>query len=85
MSNGASTANCSRCVGVRFTQRRRDFERVLQERATSVEKAIAEQRTVEKNNIELRERQTSATDAFNQVQAEYYGVGADISRLETRY
>ena len=59
-----------------------DFERVLQERATSVEKAIAEQRTVEKNNIELRERQTSATDAFNQVQAEYYGVGADISRLE---
>ncbi|MGB5325546.1 MAG: chromosome segregation protein SMC, partial [Pseudomonadales bacterium] len=47
-----------------------------------VEAAVAEQRGVDAHMESLREEQVEKTDAFNKVQANYYGVGAEISRLE---
>jgi chromosome segregation protein len=54
----------------------------LDEQQTNVEAVIAGQRAVELKIEQLREEHTEANDQFNAVQAEYYRVGADISRIE---
>jgi len=47
-----------------------------------VEAAIAEQLAIDAKLEQLREDHIEKTDTFNNVQASYYGLGADISRLE---
>ncbi len=54
----------------------------LAERKTSLEAAIAKQRSLEASLEDTRVRQTERTDAFNVVQGRYYKVGSEIARLE---
>ncbi|MBT8139378.1 MAG: chromosome segregation protein SMC [Gammaproteobacteria bacterium] len=48
----------------------------------SVEESVAEQRGIDARVEALREEQVEKTEAFNKVQGSYYGVGAEIARLE---
>ena len=57
-------------------------ERVLAERRTGLEAAIAEQRRLEARIEESRLRQSECNDAFNEVQGRSYKIGAEIARLE---
>jgi chromosome segregation protein len=54
----------------------------LAERKTSLEAAIAKQRSLEAALEDTRVRQAERTDEFNAVQGRYYKVGSDIARLE---
>lgn len=57
-------------------------QNVINENANTHQSALAEQRSLE-NQIETkRTEQTEANDAFNEVQANFYQIGAEISRLE---
>jgi len=57
-------------------------QNIINENANTHQSALAEQRSLE-NQIETqRSKQTEANDAFNEVQASFYQVGAEISRLE---
>jgi chromosome segregation protein len=55
---------------------------LLAERKTSLEAAIAKQRSLEASLEATRVKQAESADDFNSVQTRYYKVGADISRLE---
>ena len=59
-----------------------DAERQLAERKTRLEAAIAEQRKLEAQIEESRDRQGEYSDAFNEVQGRFYKVGSEIARLE---
>ena len=54
----------------------------LAERKTSLEAAIAKQRSLEASLEATRVRQTECSDDFNSVQGRYYKVGSEIARLE---
>tara|TARA_R110002096_G_scaffold8065_1_gene34165 strand:- start:5213 stop:8722 length:3510 start_codon:yes stop_codon:yes gene_type:complete len=54
----------------------------LEERKTSLEAAIAKQRSLEASLEDTRVRQAESTDEFNAVQGRYYKVGSEIARLE---
>ncbi len=54
----------------------------LAERKTSLEAAIAKQRSLEASLEDTRVRQTERADEFNAVQGRYYKVGSEIARLE---
>ena len=54
----------------------------LAARKTSLEAAIAKQRSLEASLEDTRVRQAERTDEFNAVQGRYYKVGSDIARLE---
>ena len=54
----------------------------LAEQKTSLEAAIAKQRSLEAALEDTRVRQTERTDEFNVVQGRYYKVGSEIARLE---
>ncbi|MEM8682380.1 MAG: chromosome segregation protein SMC [Pseudomonadota bacterium] len=54
----------------------------LEERKTLLESAIADQRKLEAQIEEARERQSERNDEFNEVQGRYYKVGSEIARLE---
>ena len=60
----------------------RQDEATLQEQQTKVEGVIAEQRGVELNIEKQRQGNTKASEELSTVQAEFYRVGADISRIE---
>lgn len=49
---------------------------------TALEAALARQRNVESEIEKQRQAHTEATDTFNEVQSRFYGLGADIGRLE---
>ncbi|MEM9335691.1 MAG: AAA family ATPase, partial [Pseudomonadota bacterium] len=53
----------------------------LEERKTLLESAIADQRKLEAQIEEARERQSERNDEFNEVQGRYYKVGSEIARL----
>ncbi len=57
-------------------------ERLLAERENALQAAVAAQRKVEASIEDTRERLTETTDAFNEVQGNYYRIGAEIARLE---
>ena len=57
-------------------------QRAIQERETALEGVVAEQRAIEASMEKRREALAQANDAFNEVQARYYGLGAEIARLE---
>jgi chromosome segregation protein len=54
----------------------------LSERKTSLEAAIAKQRSLEAALEDTRLRQSERADEFNEVQGRYYKVGGEIARLE---
>ncbi|MGD9265476.1 MAG: chromosome segregation protein SMC, partial [Lysobacterales bacterium] len=49
---------------------------------TALEEQLAEQRAAEAKMEAVHQEQANATEAFNEVQAEFYSVGSDIARLE---
>ncbi len=57
-------------------------ERHIGELETALQAAVASQRSVEASLETDRESHIEATDAFNEVQGRYYGVGSEIARLE---
>ncbi|MBF0470539.1 MAG: chromosome segregation protein SMC [Gammaproteobacteria bacterium] len=57
-------------------------EEVIAERERVIEAIVANQRRAEAGIEKLRQEQSEATEAFNQVQSRFYGVGAEIARLE---
>ena len=56
--------------------------RLLAERKTQLEAAIAKQRKQEANVEDARVRQSECSDVFNAVQGRFYKVGSEIARLE---
>lgn len=60
----------------------REDEAALQEQQTKVESVIAEQRSIELEIEKKREGNTEASEQLNEVQGEFYRIGADISRIE---
>ncbi len=57
-------------------------EAAIGERENALEAEIARQRGAEAEIERQREQHVEANDAFQAIQSEYYGVGADIARLE---
>ena len=55
---------------------------VIGERETSLEAAVAEQRSIEHDMEKARVRHDEATDGFNAVQGRFYELGATIARAE---
>jgi len=56
----------------------------VREQETQVEHCIAELRSIEAGIEKKREELSSANEAFNKVQSDYYQVGGDISQLEQK-
>ncbi len=56
--------------------------KVLNDKQTAVDAAVAELREAEAGIAGLREQQVAANDSFNKVQSRYYSASADIARLE---
>ncbi|MQM37253.1 Chromosome partition protein Smc [wastewater metagenome] len=63
---------------------RERLEGELRRRDTEVEAAVAEQRRLERETESVRARHAEDSDRLNEIQAEYYGVGSEITRLEQR-
>jgi chromosome segregation protein len=59
-----------------------DREKQIGQQETALEARMATLRKTEATMEARREEQSGANEAFNQVQGEYYGVGAEIARLE---
>ncbi len=57
-------------------------DRAIAEQETALEAAVAKQRRQEAEIERQREEQTCANDHFNKAQADFYRIGAEISRLE---
>ena len=57
-------------------------QRAIQELELELEAVIADQRALEATIEKAREAQVEANDAFNEVQGRYYGLGAEIARIE---
>jgi chromosome segregation protein len=55
---------------------------IIRERETSLEAAVAEQRSIESDIEKARVRHDESSDSFNQVQGRFYEVGATIARAE---
>ncbi len=55
---------------------------LVKEREIVVESVITELRAIEAQIEQLRQQQTEASDAFNNIQGRYYSTGAEISRIE---
>ncbi|MFI5269731.1 MAG: chromosome segregation SMC family protein, partial [Chloroflexota bacterium] len=55
---------------------------VISERETSLEAAVAEQRSIEHDMEKARVRHDETTDGFNAVQGRFYELGATIARAE---
>jgi len=57
-------------------------KKAISEKETAYEAAVADLRGVESKLESLREQHTEAHDHFNEVQGEYYKLGADVARVE---
>ncbi len=57
-------------------------DRVIADKQNQLEASIAKQRATEALIEEQRSAHADANDAFNQVQGQFYALGADIARLE---
>lgn len=54
----------------------------IREQETALEALVARQRAAEAEIERKREEHVEASEAFNTIQTEFYGIGADIARLE---
>ena len=59
-----------------------DRQRQISELETDLEAVVAEQRALEASIEKAREAQVEANETFNEVQGRYYGIGAEIARVE---
>ncbi|MFQ5935332.1 MAG: chromosome segregation protein SMC [Acidiferrobacterales bacterium] len=59
-----------------------DAERAIAAEDISLESGIADQRAIEAEIEKIRSDQSQASDQFNEVQGEFYAVGAEIASLE---
>ena len=66
----------------RMQQELQEIDKRIGEQEVAYEREVAELRRVEAALEKARETQIEATDGFNTVQGEYYGVGSDIARVE---
>ncbi|MDH3407027.1 MAG: AAA family ATPase, partial [Gammaproteobacteria bacterium] len=57
-------------------------DRLLAQQQSALDAVLATQRGIESEIEKIRVQQTETVDQFNTVQAEFYSVGAEISRLE---
>ncbi len=57
-------------------------DRAIADQQNRLEKALADQRTVEAEIEQQRSAHAEANDQFNDVQGRYYAIGSDIARLE---
>jgi len=57
-------------------------EAQIREQETSLESAVAQQRSIEAEIESQRESHTEATDTFNEVQSRFYSVGTEIAKIE---
>ena len=57
-------------------------KQAITEKETAYEAAVADLRGVESKLESMREQHTEAHDHFNEVQANYYTLGADVARIE---
>ena len=60
----------------------RGKEKLITERETDLEAAIAKQRRLEADIEQHRDKHVEANDHFNTVQGRFYAVGSEIARLE---
>ena len=60
----------------------KDYEQTIRDLEVKLEAVIAEQRAVDADIEKFRDVHTDLMDKFNEVQARYYGVGAEIARTE---
>ena len=60
----------------------REREQEVRSLEVALEAVIAEQRNADSEIEKWRDQHTELNDSFNQVQARYYSIGADISRIE---
>ncbi|RLA04007.1 MAG: chromosome segregation protein SMC, partial [Gammaproteobacteria bacterium] len=65
-----------------FNDQLSNFERSIKEMEVELEAKHAEQRSVDSNIEMSREKHLDLSDSFNEVQGRFYGVGAEIARLE---
>jgi len=75
----------SRFMTLRWKKLRNDAEAGQQDlarRETGLQESIARQRAAEASLEKLHDEQGHASEAFNEVQGELYGVGSEIARLE---
>ncbi len=66
----------------KLTDESAERQRTIQELEVSLEGVVAEQRALEASIEKSREAQVEVNDAFNEVQGRFYGVGAEIARIE---
>lgn len=57
-------------------------EAQIREQETTLESAIAQQRSIESEIESQRESHIEATDTFNEVQSRFYSVGTEIAKIE---
>ncbi|RRQ20658.1 chromosome segregation protein SMC [Thiohalobacter thiocyanaticus] len=70
---------------LKYSALHQDFatkERAIKEQETALEGVVAEQRAIETEIEKSRESLVEANETFNEVQGRYYGLGAEIARLE---
>jgi len=60
----------------------RDQDTIISQLETQLEADIASQRSIEASTEKQREEHTEATDAFNEIQGQYYQYGTEISTKE---
>ncbi len=60
----------------------RELDASIAEQETAYQAGLARQRSVEAEIEKQREGHVEATEGFNEVQGRFYGIGADIARLE---
>ena len=63
-------------------QQIKDQDAALKDEATQLEAKIAEQRQLDANIEKLRQQKIEHSDTFNEIQTRFYGLGAEIARLE---
>jgi len=66
----------------RFNQQMTEFDTLIGQLETELESRIAEQRRADADIEQTRDMHVELSDAFNEVQGRFYGIGADIARLE---
>ncbi|PWK49212.1 chromosome segregation protein SMC [Pleionea mediterranea] len=66
----------------RFNKQMQEFDTLISQLETELESRVAEQRRADAEIEQTRDLHVELSDQFNEVQGRYYGIGADIARLE---
>jgi chromosome segregation protein len=66
----------------RFNEQMGEFDTLIKQLEVELESRVAEQRRADAEIEQTRDLHIELTDNFNEVQGRFYGIGADIARLE---